>query len=180
MITQVIGNRLWVVGREKAGCRRSVVITQLFPPQRTRPWRALITHYALLITAFLPLADSPAAAETPETIYIVNDYRYVTASAADDQETGHSLCGTRCNTLSSNIKNIQEPGGWSLVRIGIHKEITVELKSPFLGGQCVCVADEYSVKVTDPGGPRIQRSGAREKLPDGEQSKARTLREATK
>ncbi|MBI5076284.1 MAG: hypothetical protein HZB62_14115 [Nitrospirae bacterium] len=112
------------------------------------------------------LACSPAAvsaAHAAETIYLVNDYRYVPANAADDRDIGHSLCGTRCNALATNFSNIMEPGGWSVVKIGSNKEITVELNSPFLGGQCICLVDEYSVKITDPGGPRDQRSAAREK-----------------
>lgn len=122
----------------------------------------------IAITLLLVLTAAEAAQEQPppETIYIVNDYRYVPATSADDQEIGHSLCGTRCNALSSSYKNILEPGGWSLVRTGINKEVIVELKSPFLGGQCICLADEYSVKVTDPGGPRTQRPYAQGKADD--------------
>jgi len=131
------------------------------------------SHQLLAFSLFaIQLTSTPAAAEerkvkdTPENIYIVNEYRYVPATAADDKDIGHALCGTRCNALSSSYKNILEPGGWSLVRISSNKEITLELKSPFLGGQCVCVADEYSVKITDPGGPRNQRPFAQRKTRD--------------
>lgn len=121
---------------------------------------------ALLLPLSAVAAEDQKAKDVPEKIYIVNEYRFVPGSSADDQEIGHSLCGTRCNALSSSFNNILEPGGWSLVRISSNKEITVELKNPFLGGQCICLADEYSVKVMDPGGPRTQRPYAQGKAND--------------
>lgn len=147
-------------------CQPSAISRQLlaFRGQLSVVSFSLITHYALLITVFIAFAlAAVSAAHAAETIYLINDYRYASASAADDRDIGHSLCGTRCNALATNFSNIMEPGGWSLVRVSSNKEITVELNSPFLGGQCICLVDEYSVKITNPGGPRDQRSAVKEK-----------------
>lgn len=160
VIRQVIGNRLWVMGGEKASCQLSIVSSQFFPPQRTRPWRALITHYALLITAFLPLA-AVSASEAPEKVYVVNDYRYLPANDSDDRDVGLSLCGTRCNALTTDYLNITEVGGWQLMKGEANKELTVELNSPFIKGQCICIADEYLVKIDDRYSEERRRQGKR-------------------
>jgi hypothetical protein len=85
------------------------------------------------------------AKNAEETIYIVNEYRYVPAGPTDDTEVGLSLCGTRCNALSTNYLNITEPGGWLMMKGASNKELIVEIKSPFIGGHCVCLVDEYRV-----------------------------------
>jgi len=128
--------------------------------------RLLFTHYALLITAFLTLASllaislasSAFAAEPPEKVYVVNDYRYVPANETDDRETGLSLCGTRCNALSTDYLNITEVGGWLLMKGEANRELTVELNSPFIKGQCICIVDEYLVKKDDRASDERRRS----------------------
>ncbi|WP_281184324.1 hypothetical protein [Trichlorobacter lovleyi] len=103
---------------------------------------ALLALFLLLA----PAADLLAAAEDV-TIYIVSDYRYLPGKAKGDPVMGQSLCGTRCNALSTNYLNIVEPGGWRLIKVAGGRVLTVPLNNPFMGGDCVCVVDEYVVKV---------------------------------
>jgi len=101
----------------------------------------------LFITLFaLPAAS---AAERPEKVYVVNDYRYVPANETDDRDIGLSLCGTRCNALTTDYLNITDVGGWQLMKGAVNTEVTVELNNPFIKGQCICIADEYLVKIDD-------------------------------
>lgn len=104
----------------------------------------------LLVSPLLPGNFVPTqafAAGTDERIYVVTDYRYVSGAHGESAESGISLCGTRCNAISTNYLNIIEPGGWRLIRVAAGRELNVELKNPFMTGSCICVADEYAVKV---------------------------------
>lgn len=92
-------------------------------------------------------AEQPSAAE--EHIYLVKSYRYLENSGAGDPDTGLSLCGTRCNSMSADYLNYTSPGGWRLILVARDKEITVPLNNPFVQGTCACVVDEYLVKVND-------------------------------
>ena len=127
---------------------------------------SLIQAFTLLLILLLPLA---AAAEdmtqqgAEEKIYIVNEYRYVPARATDDREIGLSLCGTRCNALSTDHRNISEPMGWQMSRSATNKELVVELNSQFIGGHCICVADEYLVTINDSNSIENRRP----RMPDG-------------
>ncbi|MBI5633899.1 MAG: hypothetical protein HZA15_10510 [Nitrospirae bacterium] len=116
-----------------------------------------------LLPIFITLFALPAAAaaETPEKVYVVNDYRYVPANVSDDRDTGLSLCGTRCNALTTDFLNITEVGGWQLMKGAVNTEVTVELNSPFIKGQCICVADEYLVKIDDRYSEERRRPGKR-------------------
>jgi len=103
-----------------------------------------------LLALFLLLASSAdllAAAAADVKLYIVTDYRYLPGKDKGDPVMGQSLCGTRCNALSTNYLNIVEPGGWRLIKIADGRVLTVPLNNPFMGGDCVCVVDEYVVKV---------------------------------
>lgn len=104
----------------------------------------------LLVSSLLPEAIFPApafGAGTDEKIYVVTDYRYVPGAPGESAEIGHSLCGTRCNALSTNYLNIIEPGGWRLIRVATGQELSIEPQNPFMTGSCICIADEYAVKV---------------------------------
>ena len=108
-----------------------------------------------LIFASLPLAavaQEPSAAG--ERFYIVKDHRYVAGDASDNPDMGHSLCGTRCSALSVDYLNYTEPGGWRLIKVAADRELTVELNNPFMGGKCICVADEYELKLDELNRPR--------------------------
>lgn len=94
----------------------------------------------------LLLAGSAAAVESGDKVYLVKDYRYQPGHSQGDPEVGQSLCGTRCNALSSDYLNFIEPGGWRMVKIASNQEVVLELKNPFMQGDCVCLADEYLVK----------------------------------
>lgn len=85
-----------------------------------------------------------------EQVFIVKDYRYQPAEGSQaDPQMGQDLCGTRCNALSFDYLNVIEPGGWRMIKVADHSEITVGLDNPFLGGACVCIGDEYIVKIDD-------------------------------
>ncbi len=168
-------------------CSRLVSLLACFTPQRicastlsrvnacTQPriytsTRSLIHAFTLLLILPLPLAASAEdltqnGQGAEEKIYIVNEYRYVPASATDDREIGLSLCGTRCNALSTDHRNISEPMGWQMSRSATNKELIVELNSQFIGGHCICVADEYVVTINDSNSienrrPRMQDGSA--------------------
>jgi hypothetical protein len=92
--------------------------------------------------------DAEAAAEEQhERIFLVNEYRYEPGTAGDNADTGQALCGTRCNALSVDYRNYLGPPGWRIIRIAKNKEVTVDLNNPYLDGSCICVADEYIVRV---------------------------------
>lgn len=123
----------------------------------------------LIILISLSLSLSAFAGElklggkdAEESIYIVSEYQYVPSNLTDDTEVGLSLCGTRCNALSTDYLNITEPGGWLMMKGARNKELIVEINSPFIGGHCVCLADEYLVtrdernKRVDSNRPRSQ------------------------
>ena len=95
-------------------------------------------------------SDSAEAVKAPpEKIYIVNDYRYEPGSSSQDDDLGHALCGTRCNALATDYRNFIEPPGWRIIRIAADKEMPVDLNNPFMDGHCICVVDEYVVKVNE-------------------------------
>ena len=111
---------------------------------------AMIGLVVILISLSLPLSAFAkelklGAMNTGETIYIVKEYRYVPANPADDTEVGLSLCGTRCNALSTDYLNITEVGGWLMMKGASNRELVVELGSTLIGGHCLCIADEYLV-----------------------------------
>lgn len=107
--------------------------------------------FSLLAVSLLSLTAAASAEEQKqsEKVYIVNDYRYLPANDTDDRDTGLSLCGTQCNALTTDYLNITEVGGWQLMKGAVNKEVTVELNNPFIKGQCICIADEYLVKIDD-------------------------------
>lgn len=118
--------------------------------------------FALTLSFLFTFSSLPAAA-ADEKAYVVHEYRYVPATAADDRETGLSLCGTRCNALSTDYRNISEPMGWQMIRVATGQELIVELNSRFIGGHCVCVVDEYMVKIDD----RSTRENRRPRAQEG-------------
>ena len=89
-----------------------------------------------------------AAAAGEERIFIVKDYRYLPGKTGD-ATNGQSLCGTRCNALSTDYLNYTEPGGWRLIKVADDREVLLDLNNPFMDGQCVCVADEYEVRLDE-------------------------------
>ncbi|RJQ67141.1 MAG: hypothetical protein C4519_24565 [Desulfobacteraceae bacterium] len=110
--------------------------------------------FLLLVPFLLPLSaaaaeDTPAAQEEMVTVFIVSEYRYEPGETGGDPDIGQSLCGTRCNALSVDYLNYVMPGGWRMIKISGNQEIVVDLNNPFMGGKCICVVDEYRVKVHD-------------------------------
>lgn len=107
------------------------------------------TLHALLLMGMLTFPAFAEDVKDPEgeIAYVINDYRYVSAETGGDPDSGHALCGTRCNALSIDYLNYMMVGGWELRRVAINREITIPLDNPFLKGNCICTADEYLVKV---------------------------------
>ncbi|MCK9296802.1 MAG: hypothetical protein M0P70_17190 [Desulfobulbaceae bacterium] len=110
--------------------------------------------FFLLVPIFSPLCaaaaeDAPAAQGDVVKVYIVNEYRYEPGPSGAHADIGQSLCGTRCNALSVDYLNYVEPGGWRLIKISGNQQLLVDLNNPSLDGKCICIADEYRVKVND-------------------------------
>ena len=105
----------------------------------------------LLAATLLPMSATAQEADISEgqQMWIVNDYSYVPGSDQDDPVTGLSLCGTRCNAMTTDDRNILHSRGWRLIRVAQDKEVTVPLNNPFIGGHCICIADEYLVKLNE-------------------------------
>jgi len=105
----------------------------------------------LFIASLLPLSVHAQSAQGEDhRVIIVKDYRYEPGEHVPaNPEAGQSLCGTRCNALSADYLNYTEPGGWRLIKVVSDRELTVELNNPFMSGHCICIADEYEVKIDD-------------------------------
>ncbi len=98
------------------------------------------------------LADDNPPAEAQQA-WLIKDYRYVPASDKDNPDTGLALCGTRCNAMTTDYRNVIDPGGYRYIRIAEDRELVIQLDNPFIGGHCVCVADEYVIRINDLTGP---------------------------
>ena len=97
-----------------------------------------------------PLAARGQAGQGEEEhVFVIQDYRYEPGMDQADPDMGLALCGTRCNALATDYLNITTPGGWRMQRVASGREVTVPLNNPFMGGQCICVVDEYLLRVND-------------------------------
>ncbi|MEW6521544.1 MAG: hypothetical protein AB1461_19270 [Thermodesulfobacteriota bacterium] len=110
--------------------------------------------FFLMVSIFAPhcaaaAEDASAAQDEMVKVYIVNEYRYEPGPSGENADIGQSLCGTRCNALSVDYLNYVTPGGWRLIKVGGNQQLLISLNNPFLDGKCICVADEYLVKVND-------------------------------
>lgn len=117
--------------------------------------QVLILSSLLLVSLLVTPALSSGGAE--ERFFIVREYRYDPGTTAGDPDFGMSLCATRCNALSEDYLNYTAPGGWRVIKVASGRKLTVELNNPFLGGHCICVADEYLVKADDLNNPSTWR-----------------------
>lgn len=117
-------------------------------PRENAMLKNLLAPLLLLSLALPPCGHCHG--DEGERVFIVKDYRYQPAEGSGaDLQVGRDFCGTRCNALSFNYLNVIEPGGWRMIKITDHSEITVDLGNPFLDGACVCIGDEYVVKIDD-------------------------------
>lgn len=102
---------------------------------------------AVLILAVVLLGSPGLAADKPagegEIAYIVNGYRYDPAGSGGDPDTGHSLCGTRCNAISADSVDYMMGGGWEMRKLAADREIVIPLDNPFMKGNCICTVDEF-------------------------------------
>lgn len=97
-----------------------------------------------------------ANAEGMKSMLIVKSYRYQGPGGGTDAETGHSLCGTRCNAASANFDSLMM-AGWRMIKVSENQELVLPLGNPFLAGECVCTGDEYLVGPynSKPGNPGV-------------------------
>jgi len=84
-----------------------------------------------------------------EHVFLTRGYRYETTETGEDADLGLFLCGIRCNAMSTDYLNITTPGGWRMIRVGKDKEKTVSLENMGLKGSCICVGDDYLVKINN-------------------------------
>lgn len=110
--------------------------------------RVLLWILLILLPASLALAQEQAVI-SGDHAYIVHDYQYEPGDSGGDQLNGLGLCGTRCNALSIDYRNIIDPGGWRFIKVATNREIKLDLENPFMGGQCVCTVDEYVITIND-------------------------------
>lgn len=103
--------------------------------------------FALMLPFPLLAAEEMAPGE--QQAWVVNDYRYVPGSSQDNSDIGLSLCSTRCNAMTTDFRNIIDPGDWRYIRVAENRELKVELNNAFIDGYCICVADEYLVKLNE-------------------------------
>jgi hypothetical protein len=109
-----------------------------------------IPLFLALIFLLLPLvAWGQSGQDEEEHIFVIKDYRYEPGMDQADPDMGLALCGTRCNALATDYLNITTPGGWRMQRVASSREVTVSLDNPFMGGNCICVVDEYLLRVND-------------------------------
>jgi hypothetical protein len=98
-------------------------------------------YIILLIIAFTPFQS---AAE-PVTVFVVHHYSFDYATNPKAPEIANSLCGTRCNAMSSTLNSYMMAGGWRLVKSPGEKTITITIETPFIEGNCFCIGEEYVV-----------------------------------
>jgi len=131
---------------------------------------AMFKKYCLILALAAATLPSLAVAQDlepeqkgDETVFIVREYRYEPPKGETaNLEIGQSLCGTRCNALSSRFEGYIKPRGWRLIKTVGDVEQAVDLDNPFLKGKCMCLGDEYRVDWYDPVIPE-NRAGARNK-----------------
>ncbi len=106
------------------------------------------TKFLLLVMLlqFLALPVLAAEGEGGAAAYIVLDYRYDPVGSGGDVDTGHALCGTRCNALSFDYADYLMADPREVKRVASGRELTVPLDNPFLAGNCICTVDEYVIQ----------------------------------
>ena len=128
-------------------------MNSVLPGSITYARRRFSRIIALLFLVALTLPFTTVAADKvkPEDqqVFVVNDYRYDPGISGGDPDTGHALCGTQCNAMSYDYRNVIDPGGWRFILVAEGRELIVPLHNPFMGGNCICTADEYVIKIND-------------------------------
>ncbi len=111
--------------------------------------KLLLIAIALLVTAGTAGAAQEMKGIDGERVFIVSGYRFEPGPSGGDEDTGHALCGIRCNALSIDYRNIIDPGGWRFIKVATDKDVRVDLDNPFMDGHCVCTVDEFVVQIND-------------------------------
>jgi len=128
-------------------------MNSVLPGNVCRVRRHMSCGFALLLLTLVLLPSLLYAADRmkpdDQQAFVVNDYRYDPGTSGGDPDTGHALCGTQCNAMSYDYRNVIDPGGWRFIRVAKDRELTIPLNNPFMGGDCICTADEYVIKIND-------------------------------
>lgn len=114
----------------------------------------MILSFGLAGVVLLGALATPVLAKEPITtpkgfIYLINDYRYEPGNSGGDPSLGHALCGIRCNALGSDYLNYAMDTGMRLTRVEADATLKVDLKNPFMGGDCVCIVDKFLTQEND-------------------------------
>jgi len=79
-------------------------------------------------------------------IFIVNEYSYDYEHNPGASPQAQSICGSRCNILSDNLKSYLTPMGWRLIKVPGTQTRVINLEGPEIKGECLCRGDEYLVE----------------------------------
>lgn len=105
-----------------------------------------VSNWILVILLLAPLPVFAADDnEKNASAYIVNDYRYDPAGSDGDADSGHTLCATRCNSLSFDYADYVMADPREVKRVATGRELIVPLDNPFLAGHCICTVDEFII-----------------------------------
>lgn len=96
-----------------------------------------------------PLISWAGEVSPGDRFYIVSSYRYLPGGGDGDHLSGQSMCGARCNALSSDYRNYTATGAWRMIKIADDREVAIDFGSLDVPGQCICIADEYVVKADE-------------------------------
>lgn len=103
---------------------------------------------ALSLLLALPFVSMAAwGADEKKTVFIAKSYGYLppeSGVSTDVAQTGHSLCGTKCNSISADFDSLMM-AGMRLIKTVENREIRIPLDNPFLKGDCSCTGDEYEI-----------------------------------
>lgn len=89
-----------------------------------------------------PIAERPGA----KRIFIVYEYSYDYEHNPEASPKAQAICGSRCNTISDNLKSYTTPMGWRLIKVQGVQSRLITLDGPDITGQCICRGDEYLVE----------------------------------
>ncbi len=112
----------------------------------------LLSSLVLFVSLFFLSATFAQAAKTPErvvTAFLVTAYDYDPGGSGSDIDMGRSICATQCNAFSTDYLNYSEAGGWRIIKTASQEQLRLEIKNPFLEGDCLCTADRYEIRINE-------------------------------
>ncbi len=112
----------------------------------------LLLSLVLFVSLFFLSATFAQATESPErvvTAFLVTAYDYDPGASGGDIEMGRSICATQCNAFSTDYLNYSEAGGWRIIKMASQEQLRLEIKNPFMDGDCLCTADRYEIRINE-------------------------------